>query len=289
MSSTRERRQRELAAARAARQAQRRREAHLRQRKRVTVIAAVVVVAIVGSVIASVLLSGGSDDNNEITSTSPSATQTATTPTTSALPAGQTSKVGDCVYTSTGEAPSRQVSLPTAAATVNKNPATMVITTDQGTITAALDADKAPCTVNALRSLAEAGFYTDTACHRQTGGADAGISVLQCGDPTATGTGGPGFGYANENTEGVNYNRGVLAMAHSSQPDSNGSQFFINYADPTADGASALAGGYTVFGHITEGLDVLDKLTSPGIEGGGSDGTPASKAQIKSIEINQEQ
>ncbi|OAA28687.1 peptidyl-prolyl cis-trans isomerase B (cyclophilin B) [Frankia sp. EI5c] len=277
MSSTKERRARELAAARLARQEQRRREAYQRKRRRLSVIAAVAVVAIVGSLIAAVLLSGDSDNNDVADLAAPSA-----------APAGQTSKVGDCVYTATGEAPSRAVNLPAAAPTVNTNPATMVITTDQGTITAALDADKAPCTVNALRTLAEAGFYTDTSCHRQTGGADAGISVLQCGDPSATGSGGPAFGYANENTEGVNYNRGVLAMAHSSQPDSNGSQFFINYADPTEAGAAALAGNYTVFGHITEGLDVLDKLTSPGVEGGGSDGAPASRAQIRSVEITQE-
>ncbi|MCK9928520.1 peptidylprolyl isomerase [Frankia sp. Mgl5] len=284
MSSTKERRQRELAAARAARQAQRRRQAYQRRQRRLTIVAAVAVVAIVGSVIAAVLLSGGGDNDN-LSATDPAANPSASA--APAVPAGQTSKVGDCVYTSSGESPSRPVGLPTAAATVNKAPATMVITTDQGTMTAALDADKAPCTVNALRTLAEAGFYNDTACHRQTGGADAGINVLQCGDPTGSGSGGPGFGYANENTEGVNYNRGVLAMAHSSQPDSNGSQFFINYADPSQQGAAALAGGYTVFGHITEGLDVLDKLTSPGVEGGGSDGAPASKPQIKSIEITQ--
>ncbi|MEX5634356.1 peptidylprolyl isomerase [Parafrankia sp. FMc2] len=284
MSSTRERRARELAAARMARQAERRQRAVARRRRRLSVVAAVVLVAIVASVTALLLVTAGSDDD-EVTATPESAPNASAAP---ALPAGETSKVGDCVYTASGEAPSREVGLPAAAPAVNRSPATMVITTDQGTMTAALDADKAPCTVNALRTLAEAGFYTDTPCHRQTGGADAGINVLQCGDPTGTGTGGPGFGYANENTEGVNYNRGVLAMAHSSQPDSNGSQFFINYADPSPQGASALAGSYTVFGHITEGLDVLDKLTTPGVSGGGSDGAPTSGAKIQSIQITQE-
>ncbi|WP_307875332.1 peptidylprolyl isomerase [Frankia nepalensis] len=179
-----------------------------------------------------------------------------------------TSKVGDCVYTKdgSGAAPARDVAMPPSAPTVNTRPATMTINTSLGTMVATLDAAKAPCTVRAFLQLAQAKYFDDTPCHRETAGAEAGIFVLQCGDPTGTGSGGPGFTYKNENTEGVNYNRGVLAMANAGA-DTNGSQFFINYADPTADGASVLAGNYTVFGQITQGLDILDKITSPGVEG----------------------
>ncbi|MCK9898173.1 peptidylprolyl isomerase [Frankia sp. AgB32] len=277
--SSKERRQRELAEARAARQSQRRVQARRRRQQRLGIVAAFVVVVVAASSIAAILLT--SKDHDDPT------TAAAADPSASAAPAAATSKVGSCVYTANGEEASRGATLPKAAATVDRSPATMVINTSAGTMTASLDASRAPCTVHALRTLADAKYYDDTTCHRQTGGAQAGISVLQCGDPTGTGSGSPGYGYANENTESVTYDRGVLAMAHSSAPNSNGSQFFINYANPTQQGAAALAGGYTVFGKITKGLDVLDKLTRPGVEGGGSDGAPASKAKILSVTITQ--
>ncbi|MCK9924369.1 peptidylprolyl isomerase [Frankia sp. AgPm24] len=278
--SSRDRRQRELAEARATRQAERRRQTQRRRQQRLAIVAGFIVVVVAASSIAAILLTGKDHDDNATATANP-----ATTP--SAAAAAPTSKVGDCVYTSNGETPARNATLPKAAAKVDTSPATMVINTSAGTMTATLDADKAPCTVHALLTLADTKYFDDTACHRETAGTEAGIFVLQCGDPTGTGAGSPGYGYANENTEGVTYDRGVLAMAHSSQPDSNGSQFFINYATPTTQGAAALAGGYTVFGRITQGLDVLDKLTKPGVEGGGSDGAPASKAKITSITVSQ--
>ncbi|WP_261556092.1 peptidylprolyl isomerase [Frankia tisae] len=280
MASSKERRQRELAEAREARQAQRRRVTHRRRQQRLAIVAGFVTIVVAASAIAAILLTG-KDDKSDVTAAdaAPSAAPSAA--------AAATSKVGACTYTANGETPARSATPPKAAATVDTSPATMTINTDAGTMTASLDAQKAPCTVHALRTLADAKYYDDTLCHRQTGGAEAGISVLQCGDPTGTGSGSPGYGYANENTAGVTYDRGVLAMAHSSAPNSNGSQFFINYANPTQEGAAALAGGYTVFGKITKGLDVLDKLTKPGVQGGGSDGAPASKAKILSITVSQ--
>jgi peptidyl-prolyl cis-trans isomerase B (cyclophilin B) len=270
------RRRRELELAKVARQAERRRAARARRARIMTVVAIAVLVAIGGGIAALLIATG---DNG---STAAAATASAS-PTGTAKPAA-TSKVGNCTYTANGQQPSRPVSLPPAAASVDSSPATMTITTNQGTMTAALDAAKAPCTVHALRLLAEAKFYDNTSCHRET---TTNIFVLQCGDPSGTGEGSPGYGYANENTANVTYDRGVIAMAHSQQPDSNGSQFFINYKAPTGDGATALKGGYTVVGKITQGLDVLDKITSAGVQGGGADGAPASKPQITSIKITQ--
>jgi peptidyl-prolyl cis-trans isomerase B (cyclophilin B) len=269
------RRRRELELAKAARRAERQRAARARRARIMTVVTIAVLVAIAGGG-AALLLATGDDGSTAAASASPTA---------SAAPAA-TSKVGNCTYTANGEKPARPVSLPPAAPSVDRSPATMTITTNQGTMTVALDAAKAPCTVHALRRLAEAKFYDNTSCHRQTG-EGSGIFVLQCGDPLGNSQGGPGYGYANENTANVTYDRGVIAMAHSQQPDSNGSQFFINYKDPTADGAAKLKGGYTVVGKITAGLDVLDKITSPGVVGGGPDGAPASKPQITSITITQ--
>jgi cyclophilin family peptidyl-prolyl cis-trans isomerase len=202
-----------------------------------------------------------------------------------AAPAAST-KVGSCVYTADGQQPARGMKLPPAGPSVDTRPATMTIRTNYGTMIATLDATKAPCTVHALEYLAQQQYFNQTTCHRETAGEGASIFVLQCGDPTGQGAGTPGFAYKNENTGGVTYNRGVLAMANAG-PDTNGSQFFINYANPTAGGAQNLAGGYTVFGQITQGLDVLDKITAPGVQAGGDDGAPASKPQISSITITQ--
>jgi peptidyl-prolyl cis-trans isomerase B (cyclophilin B) len=286
---TKARRQRELAMAKLVRQAERRVAAR-RRRRRIAAAVTAGALALSATLITVLLLVNGSgDDASALTaaSASPSGPAGANpTPGPTSTPAAPTSVAGPCTYTSDGRGPSRPVSLPPAAADVAHTPATMVIETNKGTMKATLDAAKAPCTVYALRTLAEAKYFHDTPCHRQTGGADAGIYVLQCGDPTGSGSGGPGFTYKNENTDGVTYDRGVLAMANAG-PDTNGSQFFINYKDPTSSGQAALAGKYTVFGKITSGLNVLDALTSPGVKGGGGDGAPASGAHITSITITQ--
>jgi len=279
VSNSKTRRRRELEMARAQRQAERRRALRRRRQRMLAIVAAIVAVVVAGTVVAVVLTVGGGGGS----------TTASTTPAASASTAAATTKVGACVYTKdTSGQVARTVSMPAAAPTVSTAPATMTINTNYGTMVATLDPRKAPCTVHALYTLAQQKYFDGTSCHRETAGPEAGIYVLQCGDPTATGNGTPGYKYKNENTAGVNYNRGVLAMANAGA-DTNGSQFFINYADPTKEGAQALAGGYTVFGQITQGLDVLDKITSPGVVEGGSDGQPASKPQITSIMISQEQ
>lgn len=123
------------------------------------------------------------------------------------------------------------------------------ITTSVGDIDLVLDADAAPCTVNSFGSLAEQGYFDATTCHRIIGG-----FMLQCGDPTATGTAGPGYSYGDELTGAEEYPEGTLAMANSG-PDTNGSQFFIVSGD-----ASHLS-GHTVFGAVTdESLEVVRKI-----------------------------
>jgi cyclophilin family peptidyl-prolyl cis-trans isomerase len=149
------------------------------------------------------------------------------------------------------------------------------VKTNQGDVEMQLYGGKAPCTVNSFTYLAQKNFYDKTTCHRLTSG---GLNVLQCGDPTAKGAGGPGYQFANENTEGAMYTEGTLAMAHSSLPDSNGSQFFMVYKD------SQLPPDYTVFGKITKGLDVLKKIAAAGSDPKG-DGTPKKKVEIQDVTI----
>lgn len=127
---------------------------------------------------------------------------------------------------------------------------TATIETEKGNIVIELFAKDAPVTVNSFVFLARQGYYDGVTFHRVIPG-----FVAQGGDPLGTGLGGPGYYFANEITSHKHI-AGAISMAHSSLPDSNGSQFFICYADlPDLDG------GYSVFGQLTGGWDVLMNLT----------------------------
>ncbi|TDD69043.1 peptidylprolyl isomerase [Actinomadura rubrisoli] len=148
------------------------------------------------------------------------------------------------------------------------------VKTSEGDIVMELDGAKAPCTVNSIVFLAQKNYFDNTPCHRLTSGS---LNVLQCGDPKGTGMGGPGYQFANENTEGAKYTKGTLAMANSG-PDTNGSQFFMVYAD------SQLQPGYSVFGKITKGIDVLEKIGKAGSNPPG-EGKPKKKVTIQDVAI----
>lgn len=125
------------------------------------------------------------------------------------------------------------------------------IKTSQGDFTVELFADKAPLAVNSFIYLAQQGWFDNVSWHRVLPG-----FVAQTGDPTGTGFGGPGYIFKNETSDSLKFDRaGLLAMANSGA-DTNGSQFFITYAE-----APSLDGGYTIFGEVTSGMDVVDKLT----------------------------
>jgi peptidyl-prolyl cis-trans isomerase B (cyclophilin B) len=130
----------------------------------------------------------------------------------------------------------------------------------------------------------ESGFYDGLTCHRLT---TEGIFVLQCGDPNGDGSGGPGYSYGpieNAPADGV-YPAGTIAMARQSgNADSQGSQFFIVYDDTTLPADEA--GGYTVIGRVTSGLDELRAgVTDAGPTGGASDGAPSVPVTITSFTL----
>ena len=158
---------------------------------------------------------------------------------------------------------------------------TAALTTTAGHLTLELDGAAAPQAVASFVTLAQEGFFDGTSCHRLT---LEGIYVLQCGDPTGTGTGGPGYTFGpieNAPTDGV-YPAGTVAMARPADNASgNGSQFFLVYAD-SAIPADA-AGGYTVMGTITSGMDVLDAVAAAGIVEG-TEYTPAVDVTIEGVE-----
>ncbi|PXX59255.1 peptidyl-prolyl cis-trans isomerase B (cyclophilin B) [Nocardia tenerifensis] len=150
---------------------------------------------------------------------------------------------------------------------------TAKLETSCGAIDIALD-PRAPQTVNSFAFLAGEQYFNHTKCHRITTG---GIFVLQCGDPTATGTGGPGYRIADENLAGATYPAGTVAMANAG-PNTNGSQFFLVYQD------SPLPPSYTPFGRITAGLDVLQAVAAAGTKDGSPDGAPRNDVVLNKVE-----
>mgnify|MGYP003662049212 CR=1 FL=1 len=148
--------------------------------------------------------------------------------------------------------------------------------TTAGNLPLTLDAGRTPCTVGSFVSLAEQGYYDNSPCHRLT---TEGIFVLQCGDPSGTGMGGPGYSYADELDGAETYPAGTVAMANAG-PDTNGSQFFLVYED------TELPAAYTVFGMLSpEGLAVVRQIAAAGAEGGAADGAPATPVTITAVSL----
>ena len=146
-----------------------------------------------------------------------------------------------------------------------------------------LAGDLAPQAVANFISLSKNGFYENVSCHRLV---TSGIYVLQCGDPSGDGTGGPGYNWGPiENAPDADlYTEGVLAMARRGGVDSSmGSQFFIVYQDSTIPSDSV--GGYTVFGSITGGLDLVKAIAESGTIDGSSDSSPLDEVLISSVSV----
>jgi peptidyl-prolyl cis-trans isomerase B (cyclophilin B) len=146
-----------------------------------------------------------------------------------------------------------------------------------------LSGDLAPQAVANFVSLSKNGFYEGVSCHRLV---TSGIYVLQCGDPSGDGTGGPGYNWGPiENApEADLYTEGVLAMARRGGDDSSmGSQFFIVYQDSTIP--SDVVGGYTIFGSITGGLDAVKAIAESGTVDGSSDASPLDEVLISSVSV----
>jgi cyclophilin family peptidyl-prolyl cis-trans isomerase len=150
-------------------------------------------------------------------------------------------------------------------------PSTATMTTNLGTLEIELFDEDAPKTVSNFKELAGKGFYDGVIFHRIIKD-----FMIQGGDPTGTGTGGPGYSFEDEFNQ-HKIVRGALAMANAG-PNTNGSQFFI----VTTEAAPWLDGKHTVFGQITSGMDVVDQ-----IEGAETDGRdkPLSEVRIESVEL----
>ncbi len=234
---------------------------HARQhRRRVVASWALGVLAVAGLVwLVVALVTGGGDSAPAPT---PSA---ATTPTAEATPTAT---------------PGNQGNVPDPALAEGRT-WTATVHTTAGDLTLELDGAAAPQAVASFVSLAQQGFFDTTSCHRLT---TEGIFVLQCGDPKGDGTGGPDYRFGPIENAPVDdvYPTATLAMARlGDDAYSQGSQFFLVYEDSTIPADSA--GGYTVFGRVTGGMDVLQAVAAAGVVGNTQ--TPATQVTIEGVEI----
>ena len=272
-------RQRKLARERHERRLARDAERQANARKMAKIVgssAAIVVIAAI--VVVGVLALTRSNKSNA--AKPPLSTPTTTPPVTpTATPTPSTTPVSEpathCVYTPKPPA-SRSVGLPPAKPDF-KAAYQATINTNRGAIVIDLLNSKATCTVNSFVFLAEKGYFSNTHCHRLT---TSGIYVLQCGDPTGTGSGGPGYEFADENLTGATYTEATVAMANAGA-NTNGSQFFLVYKNST------LSPAYTPLGKIVSGLNILQQVAKAGSDNsiGAGDGHPKEKVDIVSVTI----
>jgi peptidyl-prolyl cis-trans isomerase B (cyclophilin B) len=250
-----------------------------------------ILAVVVSTIVVVVVIVGGfalflnRDDDSTATAASPTPSATA-----AATPSASSSAAADAKNLcppSTVKAPAspKKFSAAPAASQAAGKTWTWTVKTTCGDLTIALDGKKAPIAVSAMNMLAKAGFFDDSPCHRLT---TSGIYVLQCGDPTGSGSGGPGFEYGPvENAPKDNvYKAGSVAMARQSgNGKSMGSQFFLVYKDSTIP--SDTAGGYTVLGQITKGLGVVTKAAAGGSDNstGPGDGHPTRAVSILSTTV----
>ena len=258
---TSDQRRRQLAREKYARQQQRREENRRKAKRRNTVIAAAlaVVLAAGGAVYASVALTDDSKKDSDAA-------------------AGDTPTPSPTQSESAAPEPKMAVDA--------KGTYSMSLKTNEGDIAIAMDAAKTPRTVNSFHHLAAKKYFDGTKCHRLT---TEGIFVLQCGDPTGEGTGGPGYNIPDENLNAlgkagadgkVTYPAGTVAMANTGQPGTGGSQFFLVYKD------SKLPPQYTPFGTMdAAGLKAVKDVAAAGGADGASDGAPKKPVTIEKATV----
>jgi len=204
---------------------------------------AIVVVVILVAALLLIYHYANRDSNAPIVVETPTITGTAT-PTSEASTAEPTKESDDVSYMQWDSAPDMIID------TANDYQA--IIKTDKGDITIELEDDLAPITVNNFVFLARQGYYDGVTFHRVIEG-----FMAQTGDPTGTGTGGPGYTIPDEFSDELRHDAaGIVSMANTGYADTGGSQFFITYS-----AQSHLDDVHSVFGHVIDGMDVLESLT----------------------------
>lgn len=182
-----------------------------------------------------------------------------------------------CEYPTSGE-PAKPVDPPSSDVETTGE-VSVTLQTSEGPVSFTMDRSLVPCAAHSLESLAAQDYFDDTACHRLV---DSGIFVLQCGDPTGTGRGGPGYSFADELTGSETYGAGTVAMANAGA-DTNGSQFFLVYDD------SPLPPSYTVLGQMDEkSRGIVARIAAEGQDGSfgaNGGGKPNNPAEITDVTV----
>jgi peptidyl-prolyl cis-trans isomerase B (cyclophilin B) len=276
---TKEQRRRQLAREKFERQQQRRVQLRRSSRVRNSVIA-VVLAGAVASVGTAFAVGAFDSDKKKTEAAAP------TSPAASATTAAPSAAPDPCAKPAAGKPGTQQWKSEPAMAVDKSAKYTFTLQTTCGAIPIALDAAKAPETVNSFQFLAGKGFFDHTKCHRLTA---TGIYVLQCGDPTGMGNGGPGYTIADENLTALGkadaqgqvvYPAGTVAMANTGSAHTGGSQFFLVYKD------SPLQPKYTPFGTISaDGMKVLGKIAQAGEATGQGDGAPNATVVINKATV----
>ena len=255
------------------RQLERRAELARKRRRNVGIMAtAVAIVVVVG---AALLITGVFQGDDSEAATDPTAGAPSAAATTNA------DGTVSCTYTpdESGNPSLTDVGTPPAPeATPTQGTSTLLMSTNQGDLTLTLDRAAAPCAAASFTYLASQKFFDGSPCHREVNQPTFG--VLQCGDPTGTGSGGPSYKFAEEVTPETTYPRGTIAMAKSAAPASTGSQFFLCFTD------TELPPEYTAVGTVDEaGLAVLDRIAAAGNDGS-FEPSPGGGAPTTPVTIN---
>ncbi|SDX61853.1 peptidyl-prolyl cis-trans isomerase B (cyclophilin B) [Modestobacter sp. DSM 44400] len=280
---------REAAQRRLQRQLERRGElARKRRRNLLAGVAVIAVLVVVGAAFLITNVIGGNDDaaaSGSTAASSSTAASNSAAATTAAAAATNADGTVACDYQpdTSGNTNLKDVGTPpNPAATLTQGTSTLLMSTGQGDLTLTLDRAKAPCAAASFTYLAQQGFFDGSPCHREVNQDTFG--VLQCGDPSGTGSGGPSYKYAEEVSATTTYPRGTIAMAKTNQPNTTGSQFFLCFVDTN------LPPQYTVVGTVDEaGLGVLDEIAAAGNNGvnGAGDGAPNVPVTITKMTVLQ--
>ncbi|HEX4788899.1 MAG TPA: peptidylprolyl isomerase [Actinospica sp.] len=250
---------------------QKRREA--RRKQRIAIVSSVAALAVIGAVVAGIVVTSGSGSNTTTTASSTSSASATASASSTSSAASNPLK-----YEASGTSAVKGITVPTYDAAAAQKDYTVTLTTNRGDIVFTADGKAAPYTVYSFVYLAQKGYFNNTKCHRLVW--SSGLFMLQCGDPTGTGQGGPGYTIPDENlaslgaagSDGsVTYKAGTIAMANTGTAHTGGSQFFLVGEN------SKLAPTYTPFGTITKGLDILQTIGNAGAAAADANGTTAPK------------
>ncbi len=258
---------REAAKRKLQRQLQRREEQDRARRQRLVIIGVVAAVLVISGGVWLFVSRGSSSTASDASSS------TAADTTGSAETSAPTTP---CSYPTAGTA-AKDVTPPTNLEPLNSGTVDSTIVLNGQDVPVSLNRAIAPCGVNSFLSLATQGFYDNTSCHRLT--VSEQLNILQCGDPSGQGNGGPGYSFATEAATDATYPVGTVALANAG-PDTNGSQFFIVY------GNTQLPASYTILGTVSgDGMKVVDEIAAQGVQNGAQDGPPVATTDIAKVTV----